>query len=109
MLIAALLGPKSSIHTHLNYLVIVSPPFIPSATNASATVRNFVAKTTLPDKTDVSKVTVFDLENKLVAYTGTFVEGVRAVVSGWGSIFVLTNDGQVSRELFAALSLSNGL
>ena len=55
-----------------------------------------MAKTQLPDKTDISKVTVFDLENKLVAYSGTFVEGVRAIVSGWNCIFVLTNDGQVS-------------
>ncbi|KAH8117125.1 hypothetical protein DFH11DRAFT_1579398 [Phellopilus nigrolimitatus] len=89
-------GHKSSIHTHLNYLVIVSPPFFPSAANNSATVRNFVAKTQLPDKTDISKVTVFDLENKLVAYSGTFVEGVRAVVSEWGHIYVLTNDGKLS-------------
>lgn len=88
-------GHKSSIHTHLNYLVIVSPPFFPSASNASATVRNFVAKTQLPDKTDVSKVTLFDLENKFVAYSGTFVEGVRDVISEWGQIFILTNDGKV--------------
>ena len=89
-------GRKSSIHTHLNYLVIVSPPFFPSASNASATVRNFVAATQLPDSTDVSKVTVLDLENKFVAYSGTFVEGVREVISEWGQIFVVTNDGKVS-------------
>ena len=34
-------GSQSSVHTHLNYLVILSPPFIPSA-SASVTVRNFV-------------------------------------------------------------------
>ncbi|THH06272.1 hypothetical protein EW145_g4204 [Phellinidium pouzarii] len=89
-------GHKSSIHTHLNYIVIVSPPFFPTAATTSATVRNFVAKTQLPDKTDVSKVTVFDLENKFVAYSGTFVEGVRAVVSEWGHIYVLTNDGKLT-------------
>lgn len=91
----SVIGYKSSIHTHLNYLVIVSPPFFPSASNASATVRNFVAKTQLPDKTDVSKVTLFDLENKFVAYSGTFVEGVRDVISEWGHVFILTNDGKV--------------
>ena len=54
-----------------------------------------MAKNQLPDRTDVSKVTVFDLENKFVAHSGTFVEGVRAVVSEWGHIYVLTNDGKV--------------
>ncbi|KIM77475.1 hypothetical protein PILCRDRAFT_76651 [Piloderma croceum F 1598] len=89
-------GSKSSVHTHLNYLVIVSPPFIPSASSASATVRNFARMTDLPAGSDITKVTVFDLENKLVAYSGTFEAGVREVVSQWGRIFVLENDGRVS-------------
>lgn len=93
-------GHKSSIHTHLNYLVIVSPPFFPNAATANgATMRNFVATTQLSDRTDVSKVTIFDLENKFVAYSGPFAEGVRAIVSEWGHIYVLTNDGKVSAAL----------
>ena len=44
---------------------------------------------------DIAKVTVFDPENKLVAFSGTFVEGVRQVVSQWGDIYVLSNDGKV--------------
>jgi hypothetical protein len=88
-------GSKSSVHTHLNYLVIVSPPFIPSASSASATVRNFARMTDLPAGSDITKVTVFDLENKLVAYSGTFEAGVREVVSQWGRIFVLESDGRV--------------
>lgn len=75
--------------------MIVSPPFIPSASAASATVRNFVARTTNPAENDISKVTLLDLENKLVAYSGTFVEGVREVVSQWGKVYVLGNDGKV--------------
>jgi vacuolar protein sorting-associated protein 11 len=75
--------------------VIVSPPFIPTAGAASATVRNFVSKTPNSGGTDITKVTVFDLENKLVAYSGTFAQGVREIISGWGEIFVLTNDGKV--------------
>lgn len=89
-------GYKSSVHTHLNYLVIVSPPFFPTASSASATVRNFVAKNQPSDRTDISKVTIFDIENKFVAYSGTFVEGVRAVISEWGNIYVLTNDGKLT-------------
>jgi vacuolar protein sorting-associated protein 11 len=48
----------------------------------------------------MTKVTVFDLENKLLAYSGTFGEGVREVVSQWGMIYVLGNDGKVSLHLF---------
>ncbi|KAF6763702.1 vacuolar membrane protein [Ephemerocybe angulata] len=88
-------GHKSSVHAHLSYLVMVSPPFFPSAAAASATVRNFVARSTNPSETDITKVTVFDLENKLVAYSGAFKQGVRDVVSQWGNIYVLSTDGQL--------------
>ncbi|OCH92268.1 hypothetical protein OBBRIDRAFT_773774 [Obba rivulosa] len=87
-------GPKTMVHTHLNYMVIVSPPFSPSASAASATVRNFVAKSN-GNNTEITKVTVFDLENKIVAYSGTFTEGVREVISAWGQIYVLSNDGKL--------------
>jgi hypothetical protein len=87
-------GVKSSVHTHLNYLVIVSPPFFPSASAASATVRNFVARAGSPGE-DITKVNVFDLENKLVAYSGAFKQGVRDVVSQWGNVYVLSTDGQL--------------
>ena len=82
-------------YTHTNYLVIISPPFTPTATSASATVRNFVARGQPPPNTDIAKVTVFDPENKLVAYSGTFPQGVREVVSQWGDIYILSNDGKV--------------
>ncbi|KAF9476515.1 hypothetical protein BDN70DRAFT_839137 [Pholiota conissans] len=86
-------GHKSSIYTHLNYLIIVSPPFFPTATSASATVRNLVARQPSATETDVTKVTVFDAENKLVAYSGTFKQGVREVISQWGMVYVLSSDG----------------
>jgi vacuolar protein sorting-associated protein 11 len=95
-------GAKSSVHAHLNYLIIITPPFIPSASSASATVRNFVAAASLSrtnsanTDSNITKVTVFDLENKLVAYSGAFVEGVREVVSQWGKVYVLGSDGTVS-------------
>ncbi|KAG7448346.1 uncharacterized protein BT62DRAFT_947390 [Guyanagaster necrorhizus] len=88
-------GHKSSIHTHHSYVVIVSPPFLPTASAASATVRNFVARTTNAGDSDITKVTLFDPENKLVAYTGAFTEGVREVISAWGHLYVLSNDGNL--------------
>ncbi|KAH9848923.1 hypothetical protein C2E23DRAFT_785321 [Lenzites betulinus] len=88
-------GPKSSIYTHRNYIVIVSPPFAPSASAASATVRNFVAKSNAPSSGDITKLTVFDPENQYVAHSGTFTEGVREVFSTWGKLYVLSNDGKL--------------
>ena len=90
-------GHKSSIHTHRHYIVIISPPITPSAHSPSATVRNYVARTPNAGESDITKVAIFDLENKYVAYSGTFPYGVRDVVSQWGRVYVLTNDGNVSR------------
>ncbi|KAG5635623.1 hypothetical protein H0H81_010584 [Sphagnurus paluster] len=88
-------GTKSSIHSHLNYLVIVSPPFFASAASASATVRNFAARTPNYGDSDITKVTVFEPENKYVAYSGTFTHDVREVISQWGQIYILTSDGNL--------------
>ncbi|KAI0771073.1 hypothetical protein BD413DRAFT_663912 [Trametes elegans] len=88
-------GPKSSIYTHRNYIVIVSPPFTPSASAASATVRNFVAKSSVPPGSDITKLSVFDPENQFVAHSGTFMEGVREVFSAWGKLYILSNDGKL--------------
>lgn len=87
-------GHKVSIHTHRNYLIIVSPPFKPSAAAASATVRNFAVQNLNADGSDITKLVVFDLENKLVAYSGTS-EGIRDVFS-WNNVaYLVTNDGKV--------------
>ncbi|KAF9459910.1 hypothetical protein BDZ94DRAFT_1324440 [Collybia nuda] len=88
-------GHKSSIYTHLNYLVIVSPPFIPSASAASAMVRNFVARTANSGEMDITKVTILEPENKYVAYSGTFTNDVREIISQWGKIYILTSDGKL--------------
>ena len=90
-----MIGPKASVYAHKNYLVIVSPPIVPSATSASATVRNFAARTNYAVNTDITKVAVFDLENKHVAFSGTFDDGVREVISMFDKIYILSNDGLV--------------
>ena len=102
-------GSKSKIHTHRNYIVIVSPPFTPSASAASATVRNFVAKNVAPPGSDITKVTVFDPENKFVAHSGTFTEGVRELFSAWGKLYVLSNDGKVWSTYIPFLSISEAI
>lgn len=89
-------GQKLSISVSRNNIIIVSPPFIPSAATASATVRSYMKKE--PGSfSDVAKVTVFDLQNKLVGYSGTFKDGVRDVFSHFGSVFVLSSNSKLSR------------
>lgn len=97
---------KASIHTHLNYLVIVSPPFQPSGSAPSATVRNF-ARTADTTNIDVTKITVLDLENKFVAYSNTFTDGVREVFSSFGEIYFLSNTGKVRSYICIAISISH--
>src|SRR5258708_8893160 len=75
---------------------IFPPPLTANATSASATIRSFAARNVGASGTEVTKVTVFDLENKFVAHSEAFVEGVREVFSQWGSIYVLSNDGRLS-------------
>ncbi|TFY73016.1 hypothetical protein EWM64_g10996, partial [Hericium alpestre] len=89
-------GSKAAVCTHLNYLVIVSPPLAPSGGSASATVRNFAARNGSSSSSEITKVTVFDLENKLVAFSSTFTEGVREVFSQWDQVFIISNDGKLS-------------
>ena len=84
-------------YAHRNYLVIVSPPFSPSAGAPSATVRNFVAKNSDPT-TDICKVVVFDLANKFVAYSGTYTDGIRDIFSSGGHVYLLSNDGKVCKD-----------
>ncbi|WWD18724.1 hypothetical protein CI109_103178 [Kwoniella shandongensis] len=97
-------GPKSSIAVFKHNLIITSPPFYPSAGSASATVRHYVSKAATngdgvssSGTTDIAKVTVFDLQNKLVSYSGTYKDGVRDVFCQWGNIFVLGGNSKLSR------------
>lgn len=106
-------GPKSAISTYLGHIVITSPPFTPTASSQSATVRNFVREQRSANlasaagvnssgpgsepSSDIAKVTVFDPENRFVSFTSAFPEGVREVFCEWGDIFVYTNDSRLSR------------
>lgn len=88
-------GRKTLIHTHQHYLAFVSPPFAASAAAASATVRNFAARMPADASADITKVTILDPENKFIAHSSAFTDGVRMVFSAWGKLFVLSNEGQV--------------
>ncbi|RXK35794.1 vacuolar membrane protein [Tremella mesenterica] len=94
-------GPKSSVTILRHSLIITSPPIIPSANSNSATVRHHFAKTTANGDNagsgDIAKITVFDLDNQLISYSGTFADGVRDVVCQWGQVYVFGNDGKLSK------------
>lgn len=44
---------------------------------------------------DIAKVTIFDLQDKFVSYSGTFRNGVRQVFCQWGGVFILGANGTV--------------
>ncbi|KAF9262183.1 hypothetical protein L218DRAFT_980660 [Marasmius fiardii PR-910] len=91
-------GQKSSVHVHSAYIVIVSPPILPTGSAASPTVRNIArAGDTEGEITKASPVTIFDPSNKLVAFSGPFKKGVREVISApWGSLYILEDDGELT-------------
>ncbi len=102
-------GSKTSIHLHESSVIIVSPPFTPSAGTHSGTIRRAAAAATTStlaasngNATESAKVTVFDFEMKYVAWSGVFKDGVREVFSdGEGSIYIVGGDGKVSWFLWA--------
>ncbi|CBQ68432.1 related to PEP5-vacuolar biogenesis protein [Sporisorium reilianum SRZ2] len=99
-------GPKSSIHLSASQVVIVSPPYTPSS---SSTSRNLIGNRDSPLTTptlrkgsmmpaEIAKVTIFDLDNKLVAFSGTFESGIReAWVGPAGEVLVLSDTGELTR------------
>ncbi|KAJ9101766.1 hypothetical protein QFC21_003105 [Naganishia friedmannii] len=77
-------GPKASIHTHGHSLVIVSPPFSPSASSNSATVRRAASVPEPGSSSSVvqsAKVSVFDLSNKFVSYSAVHKHGVQHIIT----------------------------
>lgn len=103
-------GPKASIHNLGKSLVIVSPPFTPSANSNSATVRRSaaaVSESTSSSSVSSAKVTVFDLVNKFVSYSAVHKHGVQHVIaaatpssntsSNLTDIHLLLGDGNLLR------------
>ncbi|KAL4080725.1 hypothetical protein J3A83DRAFT_4423637 [Scleroderma citrinum] len=116
----ALEGEKYSLHTHLNYVVVVLPASHPPPVIATPGVKQrklgavAIGMATSPGSatpispsvtsagptssdTDMTRVVLVDMENKLVAYTGTFEGGVRDAISAWGHVYVVGNDGKITR------------
>ncbi|GAA5856509.1 hypothetical protein JCM8547_008777 [Rhodosporidiobolus lusitaniae] len=110
------------------YLVILTPPQRSSLTSTSATIRAHASSRPSPSPASpapgaasggdekVGKVTIFDPENKFVAFSapygdaaagaGSSEAGVREVVEAWGAIWVLTESGKLYRLTEQPLSAS---
>lgn len=84
-------------------LIIVSPPYAKSKLSKNSasfeqSLKSFNDETSRLNTTDLANVTIFDLDDKLVAYSGDFEGGIRdAWDAGRGDICVLTDDGTVIR------------
>lgn len=84
-------GPKSFISVFKHNLIIISPP---SGSSAARRVTRTPGDT---GSADIAKITIFDLNSKLIAYTGIFRNGVKVLFNQWNSIFVLEGNGQLSK------------
>jgi hypothetical protein len=94
--LAAYAGPKATIRTHGQSLIVVSSPFLPTVSSISATIRRSANSATGPLEGDAVKVTVFDLVNKLVSYSSVYKEGVHDIFGDDGTQFcVWTGKKQV--------------
>ncbi|BGP37077.1 Vacuolar protein sorting-associated protein 11 [Rhodotorula kratochvilovae] len=126
---ASSVAPSASTAPHLlptPYLAIISPPQSSSLASTSATIRAHARASPAQAQAGaeagtgeehVAKVTVFDPENKFVAFSGTYAGeegGVRDVVEAWDAVWVLTEGGKLFRlteqpleSLFATLFQRN--
>ncbi|GAA5984811.1 hypothetical protein JCM11641_002746 [Rhodosporidiobolus odoratus] len=108
------LPPTSTPRLPTPYLLILTPPQTLSLSSKSATLRQAASSrlsgstsspnpgTTSDDR--VGKVTMFDPENKFIAFSAPFGDavgggeaGVREVVEAWGAVWVLTESGRLFR------------
>jgi hypothetical protein len=79
-------GGKVSIYWFRNYLVLVGSERRPGIGPASAP----------PNRGKAIAVTIYDLQNKLIAFSDQFPE-VQFVSSEWGCIYVVTGDNKVRK------------
>ncbi|KAH8916734.1 hypothetical protein BT69DRAFT_1269971 [Atractiella rhizophila] len=84
----ALEGDKTMVVPFSNYVVLVSPPVLPTASDISRTIRG------AERGKEVGKLTIVDLGNRFVGYNTTFESGVREVWSLFGAVYVYTNAGE---------------
>jgi hypothetical protein len=65
-----------------------------STSNLSSAARSSYSKR-MSSTSELTKIAIFDTANKFLAYTGTFLGGVRGVFCEWNSVWVVGMDGKL--------------
>jgi len=81
-------GPKARLNSWGNYLLITSPP----------------TSTGLKNEPEQTRVIVFDLQNRFIAFNALFRGTVQHVWAEWGELYVLTSLAEVTRLVERPLS-----
>ena len=102
-------------YAHLHYVVVVLPASMstPEALPLSAiskpgprqrklttdttSLSNVLSSSSAGGATgpDAARVVLIDTENKMIAYVEVFERGIRDIVSAWGSVYIMGNNGSV--------------
>ncbi|CCX35423.1 putative Vacuolar protein sorting protein [Taphrina deformans PYCC 5710] len=86
----ALEGPKTLVHTHGDYVIVIRPPN--GATKSSFTSGN----SGLAESMDGgSQVTVLNTAHKFIAHSGYFSQGLKTIFSRGEALYLLTLDGKL--------------
>ncbi|PLW57897.1 hypothetical protein PCANC_00950 [Puccinia coronata f. sp. avenae] len=81
-------GPKARLNSWGNYLLITSPP----------------TPTGLKNELEQTRIIVFDLQNRFIAFNALFRGTVLHVWAEWGELYVLTSSVEVTRLVEKPLS-----
>ncbi|KAI8920863.1 hypothetical protein DFJ77DRAFT_139260 [Powellomyces hirtus] len=104
------LGQKTSLTWFRNYLAVVTRETTTVRAAPNSALVDYVDKENSSvveaealETSPGTVLTLYDLKNKFVAYTGTFgggglrVQPIKAVLSEWGELFVITGDHKMYR------------
>ncbi|KAL8288480.1 hypothetical protein RB597_000543 [Gaeumannomyces tritici] len=90
-------APKLQIATYGDYLAVVSPPAsFPPDMEGDSMSRRFGASTA-GSIFNASTFSFLETDLKLVAHSESIISSVQALFQIWGGMFVLTQDGKVTR------------
>jgi hypothetical protein len=83
-------GPKARLNSWGNYLLITSPP----------------TPTGLKNELEQTRIIVFDLQNRFIAFNALFRGTVLHVWAEWGELYVLTSSVEVCMTTFLIFGLT---
>jgi len=92
-------GQKKMITIFKDYVAVVSPPKTNTITR-SGPLRAFGGGSHADDIFNTSSFTLLNIDLKFIAHQEALSSQVKALVSEWGDLFILTTDGKVSKPSF---------